>query len=167
MPQWCPFFLDPKTVITAYTGCKFNSKHSKLVGYGMESVWCYAIQQLSLPDAHNSQTDCSAQMDIVLHKYFHSYLNKKKSVAKFDDIWLAKKRKHAEISSEATCKVPPGWNEDNTTKCNIPSEKLCGNEASSSKVSQPASAVVDEIASQEHSPLVNLFLFFFPLSLLQ
>jgi len=54
MPRWCPFFLDPKTVITAYTGCKFNSKHSKLVGYGMESVWCYAMQKLSLPNAHNS-----------------------------------------------------------------------------------------------------------------
>ncbi len=80
------FFLDPKTLITAYTGYRFNSNHSKLAGYGMHSVWCYAMQQLSLPDAHNSLTDCRAQMDIVLHKNFHSYLNKKKSVAKFDDM---------------------------------------------------------------------------------
>jgi len=90
MPQWCPFSFDPKAVITAYTGCKLNCKHSKLVGYGMESVWCYAMQQLSLPNAHNSLVDCRAQMDIVLHKHFHSYLNKKKSIANFDDIWLAK-----------------------------------------------------------------------------
>jgi len=63
--------------------------------------------------------------------------------------------------------VPPGWNEDNATKWVIPIEKQCGNEVGSSKVSQPSPAVVDAIASQEHSPLVNLFLFFFPLSLLQ
>jgi len=167
MPQWCPFFLDPKAVISAYTGCKLNCKHSKLDGYGMESVWCYAMQQLSLPNAHNSLADCRAQMDIVLHKHFHSYLNKKKSIAKFDDIWLAKKRKHSEISSEATRKVPPGWNEDNSIAWDIPVEKQCGNTAGSSKISQPSPAVLDAIASQEHSPLVNLFLFFFPLSLLQ
>jgi len=159
MPQWCPFFLDPKAVISAYTGCKLNCKHSKLDGYGMESVWCYAMQQLSLPNAHNSLADCRAQMDIVLHKHFHSYLNKKKSIAKFDDIWLAKKRKHSEISSEATRKVPPGWNEDNSIAWDIPVEKQCGNTAGSSKISQPSPAVLDAIASQEHSPLVNLFYF--------
>jgi len=95
-------------------------------------------------------------MDIVFHKHFHNYLNKKKSVATFDD-----------ISSEANCKVPPGWNEDDITAWDIPMEKQCGNTAGSSKISQPSPAVVDAIASEEHGSLVNLFLFYFPLSLLQ
>jgi len=68
-------------------------------------------------------------MDIVFHKHFHNYLNKKKSVATFDDIWLAKKQKHSEISSEAKCKVPPGWNEEDITAWDIPIEKQCGNTA--------------------------------------
>jgi len=75
-------------------------------------------------------------MDIVLHKYFHNYLNKKKSVARFDDICLAKEKKHSQIISEATCKVPPGWNEDDITAWDIPVEKQSDNTAGSSKISQ-------------------------------
>ncbi len=108
MPQWCPFFLDPKAVITAYTGRKFNSNHSKLESYGLESVWCFAMQQEQVSNAHNSMVDCKVQMDTVLHGHFWNYINKKKSVTTFDEIWSAKRRRHSEVSSEATRKIPPG-----------------------------------------------------------
>jgi len=168
MPQWCPFLLDPQAVTTAYTGCKFNSNHSKLESYGLETVWCYyAMQQEQLSNAHNSLVDCKAQMDIVLHGHFQNYIDKKKSVTTFDEIWSAKRKRHSEVSSEATRKVPPGWTEDSTTTWQIPYHMECGNAGNAPKKSQPSAAVKAVIASQQNTPLVNLFLFFFSLPLLE
>jgi hypothetical protein len=28
MPRWCPYFMDPKKVVSHYASCKLNSKHS-------------------------------------------------------------------------------------------------------------------------------------------
>jgi len=43
----------------------------------------------------------------------------------------------------------------------------CGHARNAPKEPKPSPAVKAAIVSQEHGPLVNLFLFFFPLSLLQ
>jgi len=41
------------------------------------------------------------------------YMNKKKLIALFNEIWSAKIRRHgAEVSAEAKWKVQIGWNED-------------------------------------------------------
>jgi len=55
-----------------------------------------------------------------MHGEFLGYMNKKKSIALFNKIWSAKIRRHAEFSAKAKWKVQIGWNEDNTTRCEIP-----------------------------------------------
>ena len=41
MPRWCPYFLDPRRVIEKYKTCELNQQHSRVLGYGLEEVYCF------------------------------------------------------------------------------------------------------------------------------
>jgi hypothetical protein len=38
MPRWCPYFMDPKKVISHYGSCELNQKHSGVIGYGCDKM---------------------------------------------------------------------------------------------------------------------------------
>jgi hypothetical protein len=53
MPRWCPYFMDPKKVVSHYGTCKLNQKHSGVIGYGCDEMWCFVTSNLTLPEAHS------------------------------------------------------------------------------------------------------------------
>lgn len=71
MPRWVPFFMDPMAVIQHYKSCKLNEKHTKLVGYGLQVIWCYVKNATSLTGAHSSIIDARAQAEIVSAVWSH------------------------------------------------------------------------------------------------
>jgi hypothetical protein len=85
MPPQLRFFMDPKFIISNYTGCKLNPKHSKIESLELGVVWKY-ITKRNLNRAHNSLVDAAAQLDVISHQHFLPYLNKKNSLPPINDI---------------------------------------------------------------------------------
>jgi hypothetical protein len=54
MPRWCPYFMDPKKVVSHYSSCKLNQKHSGVIGYGYDEMWCCVTGNESLPGVHSA-----------------------------------------------------------------------------------------------------------------
>jgi len=98
---------------------------------------------------------------------FRIILTKRNQLLHLMKFGKQKEKRHSEVSSEATRKIPPGWTEDSTTTCQIPHHMECGKAGNAPQKSQPSTAVKAAIASQQNTPLVNLFLFFFSLPLLE
>ena len=76
MPKWCPYFFDPKKTIMHYKSCKLNSKHSGVIGYGLEEVYCHLAGKDYLEGAHSSIVDAFAQSYIVGHECFVEFWDK-------------------------------------------------------------------------------------------
>ena len=182
MPSNLKFFMDPSTVMEKYVGCKLNNKWTGCLGYGLEETWCHIKQQTfmnvsiagfsNLP-AHNSLADAAAQMDVVLDPRFQTHLDKKLAIRPMEELFQAKRKKRQATAQELNRKVPIGWTEDNTTTFTpCQSQQYTGYQGGG--VHGPTSAVLramsngtsNENKSVIGNKLVNLFLFFLPISLL-
>jgi hypothetical protein len=111
MPRWCPYFMDPKKVVSHYTGCKLNRKHSFVLGYGCDEMWCYVTSNQSLPGAHSAIVDAKAQCTIVADDRFWAYIDKPMSMMFMAEVWAVKNRTRDVRNAELKRKVPPGWTE--------------------------------------------------------
>jgi len=111
MPRWCPYFMDPKKVVSHYGSCKLNQKHSAVIGYGCEEMWCYVTGNESLPSAHSAIVDARAQSTIVADKRFWEYIDKPVLMIAMADVWAAKIKNRDIRNKELKRKIPSGWTE--------------------------------------------------------
>ena len=74
--QVVPFFCDQREIISHYTGCKINPRHSKLEGLSLEAVWCFVNSKLELLNAHDSLVDARAQADVLFDNRMNIYRDK-------------------------------------------------------------------------------------------
>jgi len=166
MPNGLDFFLDPGFVISNYTSCRLNNKHTGLNGYGLEMTWCYVMQQNQLPDAHSSLADCKAQTDIVLDRRFIPYIDKYNSIVPMSQVWTKKREKAIKQQDELTRPVPAGWTEDDTTNW-VPPRSMQYTGPAGGGEGGPSTQIKTAIARNNGtSPLANLFFFLWPLNLL-
>jgi hypothetical protein len=115
MPRWCPYFMDPKKVISHYGSCKLNQKHSGVIGYGCDKMWCYVTGNESfLPGAHSAIVNAKAQSTIVADKHFFDFIDKHVSMIAVADDWAAKIKKRDIHNAELQRKIPLGWTEGKT-----------------------------------------------------
>lgn len=91
MPDCMRFFLDPLHVIQNYKSCPLNPTKSKLESLELGVVWKY-IKKANLNGAHDSLVDAKAQTDIVTHKSFVKFIDKKQSIRLIEDIFSKTER---------------------------------------------------------------------------
>ena len=167
MPAGLDYFLDPGDVIKNYTTCRLNNKHTGLEGYGLEMTWCYIKGETQLQNAHSSLVDCKAQTDVVLDERFLPFIDRYKSIVPMDQVWVTKRQKAIKQRKELSRKVPPGWTEDNTTTWSPPRNMQYTGPAGGGECG-PSTQVKSAIAKLNGlDPLINLFLFLWPMALLQ
>jgi hypothetical protein len=75
MPGWCTHFMDPKKFISHYGSCKLNQKHSGVISYGCDEIWCYVTANELLPSSHSFIVDARAQSTVVADKRFGEYID--------------------------------------------------------------------------------------------
>ncbi len=159
MPRWCPYFMDPKKVVSHYASCKLNSKHSGVIGHGCDEMWCHVTRC----GAHLATVDAKAQCTIVADDRFRPCTDKPVAMIAMTDVWAAKRKNRDTRNADLKRKVPPGWTE--------------GVEGSAWKLSRDKEH--DHAGGGRHGPslsartccekksLADLFMFFFPLPLVQ
>jgi hypothetical protein len=75
MPQWgCPYSMDSKKVVSHCGTCKLNQKHSHIIGYGWDEMWCYVTGNIPFPGVHSTIVDAMAQYTIVADKHFCDFI---------------------------------------------------------------------------------------------
>jgi hypothetical protein len=67
--------MDPKKV-SHYGSCKLNQRHSGVIGYGCDEMWCHVSGNPSLPGAHSAIVDARAQCTIVAGRRFFEFIDK-------------------------------------------------------------------------------------------
>ena len=92
MPRWCPFFMDPKKVVSHYASCKLSMKHSNVIGYGCSEMWCYVTSSELLEGAHSAIVDARAQSTIVSDERFWPFIDKPASMIAMDEVWASKRK---------------------------------------------------------------------------
>ena len=158
MPRWCPYFMDPKKVISHYSSCKLNQKHSGVIGYGCDEMWCYVTGNDSLLGAHSAIVDARAQSTVVADKRFLDYIDKPVSMIAMADVWAAKRKNRDIRNNELNRKIPSGWTEgvaDSAWK--LPRAK----EYSFAGGGHYGPSLAAKTACESQS-LADLFIFFFP-----
>ena len=162
MPKGLVFYMDPCFVMSHYKTCPLNEKNRGEVGHGLETVWCYLNGATKLDGAHNAIVDAQAQMDVIFSDKFIDFWDKPKSMKLMGDVFGKKKQKQQEQADELKRKVPPGWTEDYTSVWEPNEEQqYTGNDGDTSYGPTP------QAREAARSGLVDLFLFFFPINLLQ
>ena len=68
--------MDPKKVVSHYGSCKSNAKHSVLLRYDCDKMWCYVTGNKSLSGAHSAIVDARAQGTIVADDRFWDFVDK-------------------------------------------------------------------------------------------
>ena len=167
MPAGLDYFMDPSGVMKNYTSCRLHNSHTSLEGYGLEMTWCYIKGETELPHAHSSLVDCKAQTDVVLDARFLPFIDRYTSIIPMDEVWVAKRAKAIRQQKELSRQVPPGWTEDNTTTWTPPRNMQYTGPAGGGECG-PSTKIKSAIAQLNGlDPLVNLFLFLWPKTLLQ
>jgi hypothetical protein len=83
--------MDPKNVVSHYGSCKLNQKHSGVVEYRCDEMWCHVTSNPSLPGAHSAIVDARAQCTIVADKRFFEFIDKPVSMIAMVDVSALKK----------------------------------------------------------------------------
>jgi hypothetical protein len=163
MPRWCPYFMDPKKVVSHYASCKLSQKHSGVIGYGCDEMWCYVTGNESLPGSHSAIVDAREQCTIVADKRFWDYIDKPMAMIAMLDVWASKKKNRDIRNAELKRKIPSGWTEGEIgSSWKLPRDK----QYSFAGGGKHGPSLAAKTVCEGHS-LVNLFLFFFPLQFLQ
>jgi hypothetical protein len=102
MPRWCPYFMDPKKVVSHYGSCKLNQKHFGVIGYRCDEMWCHVTGNPSLPGAHPEIADARAQCTIVADKRFFEFIDKPVPMIGMVDVWASKNKIGTFEMQEAT-----------------------------------------------------------------
>jgi hypothetical protein len=159
MPRWCPYFMDPKKIVSHYSSCKLNQKHSSVIGYGCDEMWCYITGNDSLPGAHSSIVDARAQSTIVADSRFWEFIDRPASMIPMIDVWAAKRKNRDLRNEELQRKVPTGWSEGETDSAwKLPRWK----EYTFAGGGYAGPSLAVKTVCERHS-LANLFVFFFPI----
>jgi hypothetical protein len=162
MPRWCPYFMDPKKIVSHYTSCKLNQKHSSVIGYGCDEMWCYVTGNDSLPGAHSAIVDARAQSAIVADSRFWEFIDRPASMIPMIDVWAAKRKNRDLRNEELRRKIPSGWTEGVTGSAwKLPRAK--DYTFAGGGLEGPTIAAKTVCESQS---LVDLFVFFFPIQFL-
>ena len=66
-----PIFFWPQNTICHYKLC--NTKHSGVIGYGLEEAYCFVTGIDCLDGAHSSIVDAHAQSVVVDHEFFQPF----------------------------------------------------------------------------------------------
>ena len=168
MPRWLDFFLDPSIVMKHYTSCRMNNKHTGLQGYGLELTWCHIMKKTELEGAHSSLVDCIAQTDILVHPEFLSFVDKPKSIVLMNDVFGAKRKRREQSGKEVRRKTGLGWDENDTARWEPNRQHTYAGPHGGPDEAGPSSQVTTAICNNEPiDPMVKLFLFVFPMSLLE
>jgi hypothetical protein len=114
MPQWCPYSMDPKKAASQYGRCKLYPKHSGVIGYGCDEMWCYITCKVLLPYVHSAIVDAWAQSSIVADKHLWEYIDKPVSMIAIADVWAGKRKNREKRNKELKRKIPLGWTEGET-----------------------------------------------------
>jgi len=175
LPSGLEYFVDPSKVISNYTSCSLNNKHTGLVGCGLAQTWCHVMGQTALPSAHDSLVDCKAQTDVFLDMRFKACLDKTKSVERMEDVFKAKRVREMVTEHEITRGVPEGWKDDtnSSTTWSPPRDQQCTGSGGGGECG-PSSTLKTWISNgdvslpwQAKDPLVRLFLFVWRMPLLK
>ncbi len=98
-------------MVSHYGSCKPNQKHSGVIGYGCDEMWCYVTSNKSLPEAHSAIVDAKAQCTIVADKHFWDFIDKPVAVIAMTDVWAAKRKNRDIRNAELKRKLSAGWTE--------------------------------------------------------
>ncbi len=79
-----------KRLFSHYSSCKLNQKHSGVIGYGCDKMWCFVTDNDSLLGAHSAIVDARAQSTVMADKRFLEYIDKPVSMILMADVWAAK-----------------------------------------------------------------------------
>jgi hypothetical protein len=155
--------MDPKKVVSHYSSCKLNEKHSSVIGYGCDEMWCFVTGNDALPGAHSAIVDARAQSTIVADDRFWEYIDRPVSMIAMVDVWAAKRKNRDIRNEELKRKVPTGWTEDEMGSAwKLPRSKEYSFAGGGHHGPSLASKTVCESQS-----LSDLFVFFFPIQFLE
>jgi hypothetical protein len=163
MRRWCPYFMDPKKVVSHYGSCKLNQKHSDVIGYGCDEMWCFVTGNESLPGAHSAIIDAKAQCTIVEDKPFFDFIDKPVAMIAMTDVWAAKRKNRDIRNAELKRKLPAGWTEGEEGSA----WKLAPNKEYSFAGGGHHGPSLAAKTVCEAQSLGKLFLFFFPIQFLE
>jgi hypothetical protein len=150
-------------VVSHYGSCKLSQKHSGVIGYRCDEIWCYITSNESTPGAHSAIVNAKAQCTLVADKCFWDHIDKPVSMIAMTDVWAAKRKKRDIGNAELKRKIPLGWMEGKTgSEWRLSRNKEYSFGGGGHHGPSLAAKTVCEAQS-----LVNLFLFFFPLQFLQ
>ena len=117
MPHQIKYFLDPLKVIREYK-CKLHPTKSKLECLELGTVWSYtkdpdkpSDQRRNLNGAHDSLVDAKAQTDIIIHKFFHTHIDKSKSIRLIEELFSARDQSEMKKKMEPLRNVHQPWKE--------------------------------------------------------
>jgi hypothetical protein len=163
LPKWCPYFMDPCYVIKHYERCRLNDKHRppSQQGNACDVVWCFLNNKMELEGVHSSLVDARAQAEIVADKRFLAYIDRPESMKGMEDVWARKRKNCDNRAAELHRPVPEGWIESENE-----SWEICGTKRYEGSAGGGSYGPTSEVV-RAATLLVTLFLFFFPMSLLE
>jgi hypothetical protein len=150
--------------IKNYKACQLNDKHSKVVGYGLEVVYCYVTGEQKLEGAHSSLVDAKAQCRVVTDDRFKTFIDKPMSIVLLEDVWAAKRKTIEAHEEEIARGVPDGWSEQLPANAVLLNKLRYNNSYAGGAQSGPTSQAYTAFSSYS---LADLFLCFFTIDLLE
>ena len=166
LPPQLVFFLDPLKVIRKYKSCSLHTSKSKLDSYSLGVVWKHIDpEKKNLEGAHDSLVDVKAQTDVVLHKDFVKFINRKESIRTMDVMLSKREQSDLKKEMEPLRPVHEPWVEldENSEAWEPPQEHSYTGSQSGGKWG-PTSAIT-KVATATGSTLAQLFFFFFTITL--
>ncbi len=167
IPSPLKFFMDPLRVIQQYKSCEFHPNNSKLSSLSLKSVYSH-ITGTQLDGAHNSLNDVKAQSIIVSSCKFVDYINKTKSITTIYEIFSKRAQSEMKKMMEPVLPVHSPWRElkdDDSSSIWSPGRNDQYTGPHGGGVCKPSSKI--QTVARKSGRLVDLFLFVFPLSLLE
>jgi len=165
MPRGLVYFGDPMTAISGYKTNKYNNtKRGPGIpeGYGLAMVYRIIFGE-ELDDAHDALADAKAQAAIFAHPAVQETFDRCQCVMKMEDVWKGKAAQQARYEAEPTRAVPLGWVDKGEDTYQVPRERSYTGPAGGGEVG-PSYPVRRACA---HRDLGDLFLFYFPITILQ
>ncbi len=165
MPSKYKFFLDPLKVLKHYKSCPLHPSKTKLESWNLQSIYKY-ITGTDLIVAHNSINDCK-ETAIIGSGMFYSFVDKTKSIFIIDYMFSkheqSKMKKWLEPAKPVYEPLIELNNYDDPSKWELNwNESYFGPEGGPK--CRPSNAMQNAVCTS-NSSLIPLFLFIFPISL--
>jgi len=96
-------------VIRECKSCKIHPSKRKRENLELGVVWLFLNEGRNLNGNHGSLTNDKAQTDVIVHKHFHKFIYRSKSIQRIDKLFSKKDQNEINKAIESVREVPIPW----------------------------------------------------------